>query len=73
MNPSLFNSYLEVDLSAVADNYRSILSTLPEGTELIPVIKCNAYGIGALQAAQALDEIGGIKTFGKDSCFIHYT
>ncbi|MBR6522362.1 MAG: alanine racemase [Oscillospiraceae bacterium] len=63
MNPTLFNSYLEVDLSVVADNYRSILSTLPEGTELIPVIKCNAYGIGALQVAHALNKVGGVKTF----------
>ncbi len=63
MNSSLFNSYLEVDLSVVRDNYRSILSTLPDETELIPVIKCNAYGIGALQVARTLHSAGNIKTF----------
>lgn len=63
MNTSLYNSCLEVDLGVIRANYRAILSTLPEGCELIPVVKCNAYGIGAIPVARALDEVGGVGSF----------
>lgn len=62
MHPACYNSYLEVDLQTVQANFNSILSTLPEGTELIPVVKCDAYGIGALPVARALAATGKVKT-----------
>ncbi len=59
---SYYNSCLEVDLGRVKDNFISILSTLPEGVELIPVVKCNAYGIGALPVARTLCSTGRVST-----------
>lgn len=62
MHPACYNSYLETDLRTVRSNFLSILSTLPAGTELIPVLKCDAYGIGALPIARALASTGLVKT-----------
>lgn len=62
MKLSSYNSYLEVNLPKVRTNFLSILSTLPAGVELIPVLKCNAYGIGALPVAHALAATGKVKT-----------
>ncbi len=54
MDFNLFNSYLEIDLNILRNNIRSIRSSLPEATQIIPVLKRDAYGLGALPVARAL-------------------
>lgn len=49
------NSRIIIDLQALRDNYRFLKSLSPE-SKLIAVIKADAYGHGALEAAQALEE-----------------
>lgn len=63
MQLACYNSYLEIDVGILRSNIRSIKSVLPAGTQLIPVLKGNAYGLGAEKVAQVLVQEGGIQTF----------
>ena len=49
-------SYLEVDLSAVSYNIKQIQKLVGPDTELMPVIKANAYGLGVLPLKPVLEE-----------------
>ncbi len=57
------NSYLEINLDIVRRNVKSIQADLGEHTKLIPVLKGNAYGLGAVRLAKVLSEMGGIDSF----------
>lgn len=50
------NSYLEVDMNICRKNMNNILNSLPEGCALIPVIKCNAYGLGLDEMVRLCNE-----------------
>ena len=56
-------SYLQVDLSTLDSNVRQILRELDKDAKLIPVLKGNAYGLGAVELARFLSEFGEIDTF----------
>lgn len=58
------NSYLYVDIGILRKNIRTILASLPEGTELIPVLKDDAYGLGMRRIAEAIEEFDCIKCIG---------
>ncbi len=62
MNIQNHNSYLLVDLGAVRENARAIISSLGAGTELIPVLKDDAYGLGIIPVASTLCELPEIRT-----------
>jgi alanine racemase len=63
-------TWVEIDLGALKENYSKLCSLLRDGgpetsasgasrrPRIIPVIKANAYGHGALQAASTLSEAG---------------
>ncbi|MBD5094732.1 MAG: alanine racemase [Subdoligranulum sp.] len=51
---TLNNSYLLVDLGQIRRNAEAILASLPAGTELIPVLKDDGYGLGQVQVARVL-------------------
>lgn len=57
-----YNSYLEIDLGIIQENYRFIRRFIPDGTEIIPVLKQNAYGFGAVRTAQVLCREESVKT-----------
>ena len=59
----MMNSYLQIDLQALRDNVETLRKELGPDVKLIPVIKGDAYGLGAVRLAQALNEMGGIDTF----------
>ncbi len=46
--------WLEVDLDAIRDNYRSAEALVGEKTTLIPVLKADAYGMGAAEVGRLL-------------------
>jgi alanine racemase len=48
--------YMEIDLRKFATNIREIIKSSER--ELIPVIKSNAYGIGDLEIARTIDNLG---------------
>lgn len=57
MPASPLRTWAEIDTSAWRGNYRSIAAAI-RPAELVPVIKANAYGLGATEAARAFRSVG---------------
>ncbi len=51
-------AWVEVDLDAIAGNFRAISALLPRGCELMVVLKADAYGHGMVPVARALERAG---------------
>ena len=63
MNKDCYNSYLEIDLSKIGKNYLSVKASLGDNVKIIPVLKGNAYGLGAVQVAKQLLQEDNIELF----------
>ncbi len=48
----------EIDLKALAFNYRQISKRIPRGVKILAVVKANAYGHGALPISLRLEKLG---------------
>ena len=48
----------EIDLKAMASNYRQIRKKIPRGTNILGVVKADAYGHGALPISLELERLG---------------
>ena len=48
----------EVDLGALAFNFRQIQKRIPEGVKLLAVVKADAYGHGAIPVSHQLEKLG---------------
>ncbi len=48
-------AWVEVSLAAVVENARTVARTA--GTRLLPIVKANAYGLGAVAVSRALDAV----------------
>ena len=57
------NSVLETDIGQILRNAETVARTLPAETRLIPVLKCDAYGLGAGRIARALEELDAVESF----------
>ncbi len=57
-----YRVYAKIDLDALEDNFNVIQSKLPEGCEVMAVIKADAYGHGAVEIARFLE--GKCRIFG---------
>ena len=62
VNISNYNSYLLVDRALLRGNVRTMLAGLGRDTELIPVLKDDAYGLGLVPAARTVCENPAIRT-----------
>ena len=62
MNILCYNSYIEVDTGQLLINTRRILAGLGAGTQLIPVLKTDAYGLGLVPVARTLCTLPEIRT-----------
>ena len=51
-------AWVELDLQALAHNVNVLRSLLPPGCVLMPAVKANAYGHGAVPVARALNDLG---------------
>lgn len=51
-------AWLELDMDALAHNVRFLQSHLPAGCRLMPAVKANAYGHGAVLIAKELTRLG---------------
>jgi alanine racemase len=51
-------AWIEIDLSALENNYDFIRSKINKETKIAAVVKANAYGHGAVKIAQKLSELG---------------
>ena len=49
---------LEVNLGALARNYATYKSRLPEGTRITAMVKASAYGMGSYEVARTLQDAG---------------
>ncbi len=58
MTPALRPTRAVVDLDAVASNYRTLGAGLPPGCKVLPVVKADAYGHGAVHVARRLAKEG---------------
>ena len=61
MNNQMNNSYIEVNMQQLLDNAGAILASLGN-TQLIPVLKDDAYGLGLVPVAKQLCTLEKIKT-----------
>ena len=57
------NSYLQIDLQAIKENIEQIGREIGPEVKLIPVLKANAYGLGAVTLGRFLSDLGGIDCF----------
>ena len=58
MTPALRPTRAVVDLDAAAANYRALGRGLPPGCSVLPVVKADAYGHGAVHVARRLAKEG---------------
>lgn len=58
-----YNSYVEIDFSKVCKNIQTIETELGPRVQVIPVLKCDAYGLGLVPAAQAIATGTGVRMF----------
>lgn len=49
--------YSLIDLSVIRNNISQIINNIPKGTYLMPVVKADAYGHGALEVAKAISDL----------------
>ena len=49
-------AWIEVSLAAVVENARTV-ARVAGGTRLLPVVKANAYGVGAVAVSKALETV----------------
>lgn len=56
-------TFAEIDLAALQHNYRIIRSSLPATTEILAVVKADAYGHGFEEISRELDNLG-VNAFG---------
>lgn len=47
----------DINLDAIRENIKTMRRYIPEGKKLLAVIKANAYGHGAIEVAEALDDL----------------
>jgi alanine racemase len=51
-------NWAEISLSALAQNYRTVVRHIGPGVTACCVIKCDAYGHGVIESARALEDAG---------------
>ena len=56
-------TFAEIDLSALRHNFELIRSSIPRGTEILAVVKADAYGHGFMDISREL-ELLGVDAFG---------
>ena len=50
--------YLRIDLDRICENTKKIIEKVGTDTKVMPVVKADAYGHGAIEVTKALSEIG---------------
>lgn len=56
--PLAHRAWIELDMDALEHNVRFLQSRLPSGCKLMPAVKANAYGHGAVPIAKELNRLG---------------
>ena len=58
-----YNSYVEIDCKNICMNIHSIQADAGAQAEIIPVLKCDAYGLGAGVIAREIARVTDVRTF----------
>jgi alanine racemase len=53
-------SWIEIDLTAYRHNYKAMRALLPDGMNILQIVKADAYGHGAVEVARAAVEMGAV-------------
>ena len=69
MDLKYYNSYAEVDLDVLRDNFAKVKAHIGPSQGFIPVVKGNAYGMGTLPIARMLIEDCGVTVLGNAQIF----
>lgn len=56
--PFYRDTWVEIDLDCIQENVANMLKLLPDGVDMIAVVKANAYGHGEVQVAKTVLEAG---------------
>jgi alanine racemase len=56
-------TFAEIDLSALRHNFQVVRSSIPRKTEILAVVKADAYGHGFMDVSRELEELG-VDAFG---------
>ena len=51
-------TFAQIDLTALAHNFRQIEKKIPRGAKILGVVKADAYGHGAVPVSRKLEELG---------------
>ena len=54
---SYYRIYAKVNLDAIKNNVLAIKKSLPQGVAIMPIIKADAYGHGAVKVAHAINDL----------------
>lgn len=57
----MYNSYLEIDFSKIKDACEKVQKRIGPKQQMLPVLKADAYGIGALEMAEFLVQTIGVR------------
>src|ERR671921_23779 len=55
LNPDTARAWVDIDLGALAANARTLVALT--GSRLLPMVKANGYGLGAVAVARALEPL----------------
>lgn len=58
MNSTLKRTWAEIDLDALAHNYRALRSQMGPKARFLGVVKADAYGHGSIEVSRTLEELG---------------
>lgn len=58
MDSTLRRTWAEIDLDALAHNYRTLRLRMGESARFLGVVKADAYGHGAVEVSRTLEELG---------------
>jgi len=59
----LYSPYVEISLDNLLYNLEQVRSALPDGVDIMAVVKDCSYGCGSVMIAQALEHDGGVNFF----------
>jgi alanine racemase len=60
------HSEVEIDIECLRANYHEIARRVGSGTKIIPAIKADAYGFGAVESAKIFERLGAFALFTGD-------
>lgn len=58
MESTLKRTWAEIDLDAIAHNYKTLRTRIGENVKFLGVVKADAYGHGAIKVAKTLEDLG---------------